>query len=405
MDRKAVSDCILTTHSPNAWTRLAARWLVITTWVLNPIGGTAQEKKAQSKQSFSSQDTNDRDSCASVHHDYLLIDRTGFHPPSENETQEIETFLLELELSSRLTEQIGFSCDGSYFYASQEPQQVATSLRRFSMGWAVDNKTDRERLLFISQEQIQPKNSTAVISLDQSLATRLDRLRVGTNLHESEGPYALPPNEHSHLEGQFRINGVFYPIRASIAHPLDCWSGRAMNRNKQLIDCNNLIGIQERSNGIVALFCIKPASFYEFYISTYFKEGLPVQADFWRFSLLPASKNPNDPQDPLRSFPQAKHVATTTTQWSLVSQTHLPVSIRSHTIQESHLIELAASFRWVTNDSVNQNSFELKTLGDFYPNEIDLFPLQKRTNQRQSFIQSLRLPPEAPINPTRNSNQ
>ena len=395
---------MLPTHSPNVWTMNAARWLVITTWILNPIGGVAQEKKEQRKQSFSLQDTNIRDPFPSVHHDYLLIDRTDFHPPSKNETQEIEAFLLELELSSRLTEHIGFSCDGSYFYASQEPQQVATSLRGFSMGWAIDNKTDRERLLFISQEQIQPKNSTAVMSLDQSFATRLDRLRLGTTLHESEGPYALPPSEHSHLESQFRINGVFYPTQASIAHPLDCWSGRAMNRNKQLIDCNNLVGIQERSNGIVALFCFKPASFYEFYISTYFKEGLPVQADFWRFSLLPASQNPNAPQDPLQSFPQAKHVATTTTQWSLVSQTHLPVSFRSHTIQESHLIELAASFRWFINDSVNPNSFELRTLGDFYPNEIDLFPPQKRTNQRQPFIQSLRLPPEAPINPTRNSN-
>ena len=134
------------------------------------------------------------------------------------------------------------------------------------------------------------------------------------------------------------------------------------------------------------------------------KRGFLFRLTFGVFPYSPHRKIRTTPQDPLRSFPQAKHVATTTTQWSLVSQTHLPVSIRSHTIQESHLIELAASFRWVTNDSVNQNSFELKTLGDFYPNEIDLFPLQKRTNQRQSFIQSLRLPPEAPINPTRNSN-
>ena len=133
---------------------IAARWIVITTWILNPLGGTAQEKKEQKKLSFSLQDTNIPDAFPSVQHDYLLIDRTEFHPPSKNETQEIETFLLELELSSRLTEQIGFSCDGSYFYASQEPQQVATSLRGFSMGWAIDNKMDRERLLFISQEQI-----------------------------------------------------------------------------------------------------------------------------------------------------------------------------------------------------------------------------------------------------------
>ncbi len=315
--------------------------------------------------------------------EYHRVNRNDFREPDEFQRSTIESYVLELELLCRMTDRLGWIGNGQYYFASREAEYHATSLRQFAMSWAVDNQFGYERCVLVDQERLQPNSVSLNAVASQSSQTHLDRLRKSDEFHEAMGLAVFPAGEKSRLDKQFKHSGLFSPTIAAISHPLDCWSGRAIDRGQQFIDCDRLMGVQSHKGDTLALFCFRPASFYHYYITVYFKNGYPVQTDFWRsldgVSVRAERASPSliDEAEEVdqeggrrkRRFVDAMHVATTSTTWKMLRETPFPSRIVSRTLHEQPEIELSAEFEWCASEQINPDTFNPNTVGKLAPFE------------------------------------
>lgn len=315
--------------------------------------------------------TNLRSKLSSQENGYRTIDRSQFRPASAEERSVIESYMLEIEVACQLADQIGFLGRGNYCFASREDDHDALSLRQFAVGWAIDNTQDRERILLVSQEQLPDPIHQAFNSTGHSNNSHLDQLRTDRRHHESNGPISYPVGDLSRLKRLLENEGLCFPSRAAISHPLDCWSGRSLERRLSHLDINRLAGVQKVGSDVIALFKFRPSSHYVYYITILFSNGHPTQTDFWRW-ILPQEKVPtaSEPSADDPGLTQATHVATTLTSWTKNEPLHLPVSIVSRTTHEAQTIEFTSVYEWFVNEAVSPTAFAPDSVGVSSPFEM-----------------------------------
>lgn len=302
---------------------------------------------------------------------YRPIDRSQFRPASAEEQSAIESYMLEIEVASQLAEQIGFLGRGNYCFASHEDDHDAISLRQFAVGWAIDNTQDRERILLVSQEQLPAPVHQAFNSTGHSSNSHLDQLRIERRYHETNGPMSYPAGDTSRLKRLLENEGLCFPYRAAISHPLDCWSGRSLERRLSHLDIKQIAGVQKVGSDVIALFKFRPSSHYVYYITILFSNRHPTQTDFWR-RILPREKTPTASESSTedQGLTQATHVATTLTSWTENEPLHLPVSIVSRTTHEAQTIEFTSVYEWFVNDAVSPTAFIPDSVGVSAPFEM-----------------------------------
>ena len=302
---------------------------------------------------------------------YHPVDHTQFRKPSDAERIEIESFLLELELSIRIANKIGCTASGQYFFFSREPEQRATSIKYFSMGWVIDNQNDAERIILTNQEQLVPIRQHPSWTINHSQDISIDQIRLGRQIHEANGPAVFPVTRQARLTKVLKNMGLFFPMRAVISHPLDCWSGRAVNHRQEMMNSDRLTGVQKHGKNSIALFHFTPTDFYDFFVTIYFKEGLPIQTDFWRYLIAPKEARDQVTQDPIpERLGAAVHVATTRTQWKKYGENHFPRSLQSWTNHDTPKIELHTDLQWIVNEQINESVFDYETCGKISPFEF-----------------------------------
>ena len=323
---------------------------------------------------------------------YQEIDRTSFKSPNSSDRLLIESYLLEMHIACRLSERIGFIGTGSYHFLSPEENGPATSLRHFSVGWAFDFSGDTERLIVTDTEQLPMIAEPNLSAADHVPDSCLDQLRHGNKFYESNAGIPYPVDETSRLNHKLDNLGICFPQRAALSHPLDCWSGRAREYRSDFIDCRKLVGIQQISDKIIALFHFRPSKYYDFFVTACFMEGLPVQVDFWRRPLSSKSAEMRKSTGSLgdgdhaislnaesrsNAFESATHVAVTRSAWAPVAHSFFPVSVQARTIQELHEIELNVKFQWLAGEELNPSTFDHTSCGKLLPNGIAKSPFTR----------------------------
>ncbi|MGC6551210.1 MAG: hypothetical protein ACON5D_17795 [Rubripirellula sp.] len=328
---------------------------------------------------------------------YQEINRRSFKIPSSSDRLLIESYLLEIQIAYRLSERIGFIGTGSYHFLSPEKNGPAASVRNFSVGWAFDFSGDTERWIVTDTEQIPMISRPNLSAADHVPDCRLDQIRRGNTFYESNAGIPYPVNETSRLNHKLDNLGIFFPQRAALSHPLDCWSGRAREHRSHFIDCRKLVGIQKISDRIIALFHFRPSKHYDFFVTACFREGLPVQVDFWRLPLSRKtaemrvrSGSRGDGEHSISSttesstadikpnaFKAATHVAVTRSAWAPVAHSYFPVSVQSRTLQEIHEIALNVKFQWLVGEDLNPSTFDHTSCSKLLPNGIAKSPFSR----------------------------
>ncbi len=304
----------------------------------------------------------------------MTIKLEGFGKPSDAEKKEIDQYLLELELVPKMADRIAFVATGTYFLAGKGKEAHISNLRQYAIGWSLDNRQDRERLMVINQRLLNPK----VIDRDrlrmmQSDTSQLDRLRVKSVYHEANGSSIYKPGQKSQIEDNLRSQSVFFPTRAAIKTPLSCWTGQALDYSKPSVTLGHLIGTQKIGRATVALFEYHPADFYVFYVALSFVDGSPVQCDAWRQfrqredkpTPTPSEEEIEKERDELMSG--AKHVARVQSKWQQLGAHAVPIVIHGVTLDDVYEVELFAEIQWFVNDHVNPGSFQVDSIGQLGP--------------------------------------
>ena len=163
----------------------------------------------------------------------------------------------------------------------------------------------------------------------------------------------------------------------------------------------------KKSFRIIALFHFRPSKHYDFFVTACFREGLPVQVDFWR---LPSSRKTaemsvrsgsrGDGDHSISSttessttessttesstaeiksnpFKAATHVAVTRSAWAPVAHSYFPVSVQSRTIQEIHEIALNVKFQWLVGEDLNPSTFDHTSCSKLLPKGIAKPPFSR----------------------------
>ena len=328
---------------------------------------------------------------------YQEIDRASFKSPNSSDRLLIESYLLQIQIAYRLSERIGFIGSGSYHFLSPEKNGPAASVRNFSVGWAFDFSGDTERWIVTDTEQIPMISRPNLSAADHVPDCRLDQIRRGNTFYESNAGIPYPVNETSRLNHKLDNLGIFFPQRAALSHPLDCWSGRAREHRSHFIDYRKLVGIQKISDRIIALFHFRPSKHYDFFVTACFREGLPVQVDFWRLPLsrrtaemrvrfgsrgdgdhsISSTTESSIAEIKSNAFKAATHVAVTRSAWAPVAHSYFPVSVQSRTIQEIHEIALNVKFQWLVGEDLNPSTFDHTSCSKLLPNGIAKSPFSR----------------------------
>ena len=128
-----------------------------------------------------------------------------------------------------------------------------------------------------------------------------------------------------------------------------------------------------------------------------FREGLPVQVDFWRRPLASKSAEMRNRSGSLsdgdhaissiaealtsesrsNAFEAATHVAVTRSVWAPVAHSYFPVSVQSRTIQEIHEIELNAELQWLVDEDLTPPTFDHTSCSKLLPNGIAKSPFSR----------------------------
>jgi hypothetical protein len=304
----------------------------------------------------------------------LDIQLKGFQTPEEADKKQIEQWLLELDLVPMLADRVAFAATGTIFFGGKGNESHISNLRQFAIGWSLDNREDRERLLVINQRVLGPE----VRDLDQSqymfsTTSELDRLRIKTQYHEANGSQRLEPGPTSKLQEKLERSNTFFPTRAVTASPISIWQGRTMNRSNPSVNIDRLQGIQRIGAHTVALFEYRPADFYVFLEGIAFLDGSPVQCDSWRQIRRDSDIAKRDPTPEQiqaeRDFVRANATRISRIQsiWQKTDTHAVPVLIRGITLDDVYDVELTAEIRWYVNEQVNPLTFQVETLQQLGP--------------------------------------
>ena len=302
------------------------------------------------------------------------IELTRFKPPSDEDKQRVEQWLLELDLVSMVADRIAFTATGTFFFAGKGKDEHITTLHQYAIGWSLDNRQDRERLLVINQQLLNPDIiDQGKWRLMQSDTSELDQLRIKSLYHEADGSIRYEASAKSRLQNSLESAHAFFPTRAATSNPVACWMGQAMDRATPGVTIDKLQGIQTIGKHTVALFEFHPADFYVFYVSLAFLDGSPVQVDGWRqFRRVADKDNPSPTPAQIKAereylISNAKRVARMQSKWIKLETHAVPVWIQGSTLNDFHDVELVAEIKWYVNDQVNPEAFEPESLQQLGP--------------------------------------
>lgn len=297
-----------------------------------------------------------------------------FQSVDADDRQRVEQWLLELDLVPLVADRVAYTATGTYFLAGKGKEKHISNLRQFAIGWSLDNRHDRERLLVVDQRLLNPEMADeGKWRLMQSGASELDRLRIEATYHEANGTSVYEPGPKSRVSPSMEGMGVFFPTRAATSNPISCWSGQAIDRAKPSVTIDRLTGIQEIGKHTVALFEYRPADFYVFFVGICFLDGRPVQCDSWRQFRRPedmSRKKPSEKQaqeERQYLITSAKRIARVQSQWKTLETVAVPTRIHATTMDDFYDIELIADIHWFVNDQVARESFEPVNVGRFGP--------------------------------------
>jgi hypothetical protein len=298
----------------------------------------------------------------------------NFRPPSSQEREQIEQWLLELDLVPMVADRVAFTATGTYFLAGKGNEKHISNLRQFAIGWSLDNERDRERLLVIDQRLLNPDMiEQGIWRLMQSGTSELDRLRIESTYHEANGTSIYDPGPKSHVQQSMEGIGVFFPTRAATSNPMACWSGHVMDRSKPSVTIDRLTGMQQIGQYQVALFEYRPADFYVFFVGVCFRDGLPVQCDSWRQFRRPEDMSNKAPTTKQREAERdylvstAKRVARVQSKWKTLGTSSVPTHLHATTTDDFYEVELVSEIQWFVNGQVSPKAFEPATVGQFGP--------------------------------------
>jgi hypothetical protein len=302
------------------------------------------------------------------------IELNRFQPPTEDDKKQIEQWLLELDLVPLLADRVAFAATGTVFFAGKGDESQISNLRQFAIGWSLDNREDRERLMVINQPLLAPITREQDMSqIMHSNTSQLDQLRIKRQYHEASGLIRLESGPTSKLRERLERANTFFPTRAATSSPIASWQGRSIDRSNPTVTIDRLQGIQRIGAHTVALFEFRPADFYVFLVGIAFLDGSPVQCDSWR-QFRRANDIENAQPTPEQSESQRLYVRSNATRVARVqsiwqkTETHsVPVWIHGVTLNDAYDVELLAEIRWYVNDQVNPLVFQLETLQQLGP--------------------------------------
>jgi hypothetical protein len=304
----------------------------------------------------------------------IEIELTRFQPPSDEDRKQVEQWLLELDLVSMVADHIAFTATGTFFFAGKGKEEHITNLLQYAIGWCLDNRQDRERLLVINQQLLNPDIiDQEKWRLMQSDTSELDQLRIKSLYHEANGSVRYQASPKSRIQNSLESAHTFFPTRAATSNPMTCWSGQAMDRSKPMVTIDKLAGIQTIGKHTVAMFEFHPADFYVFYVSLAFLDGAPVQVDGWRqFRRVADKDNPSPTPAQIEAereylLSTAKRVARTQSKWTKLETCAVPVWIQGSTLNDFYDVEVVANIQWYVNEQVNPQAFDPESLQQLGP--------------------------------------
>ena len=304
----------------------------------------------------------------------IEIDLTKFKSPSDEEKSQVEQWLLELDLVPMVADRVAFTATGTYFFGGKGKEKHIANLRQYAIGWCLDNREDRERLLVINQQLLNPNIvDQGKWRLMQSNTSELDRLRIKSLYHEANGSSVYEPGPKSHIQDSFERANAFFPTRAATCSPTSCWSGMAIDRSKPMVTIDKMQGIQKIGQHTIALFEYQPVDYYVYFVGLAFLDGSPVQYEGWRQFRREEDKNNQSPtpeqkqaeREYLRST--AKRVSRMQSKWKRLETYAVPIWIQGSTLDDFYDIELVADIQWFVNDQVNPEAFNAATLQGLGP--------------------------------------
>lgn len=301
-------------------------------------------------------------------------DLSNFEAPTEEEKKQVEEWLLDLDLVSLLADRIAFTATGTYFLSGKESEKHISNLRQYAIGWSLDNRGDRERLVFADQRLL---NADVIDQgewrMMKSDSSRLDQLRLKSQFHEANGSTVYAAGPKSQIYDGLQREGVFFPTRAATSNPTACWAGQAIDRSKPMVTIDRLQGIRMIGAQTAALFEFRPADFYVMFVCIVFRDGAPVQCESWRQFRrqqdreirVPTPEQAQQEREYLMST--AKRVARVQSKWKTIETCAVPTWIHGVTMNDMHEVELVADIEWYVNKQVNEESFSPDNVSQLGP--------------------------------------
>ena len=306
-------------------------------------------------------------------HDVIPVDLRRFHVPDSQDRELLHDWLIDLQSKTMEIDRLGVDVSGERYAAAKVDGVDRVIARRFAFTWVIDNKGDRERLVFGDQSLIGPApeliKSTHTI---YSRASAYDQLRLNRWFHGATGNQVHKASMTKSLNARFKLCGVFYPICGSTGSVVSISTGRAFDRTGCQLHARNLIGVYRVNDLVIAAFEYQPAPDLIYLRVAVFRSSVPVQVDDFvslGSDLLQVAElgKKRGPEELSSLHKVVKPYARTVSRWRTVRGMQLPSSLHSLTLGGDHVFEVKAQFQWKVGEQIPESVFAVEGLGRTSP--------------------------------------
>ena len=305
--------------------------------------------------------------------DVVSVDLRRFQVPRLQDRELLHDWLMDLQSKTMEADRLGVDVSGERYLAAKVDGRDRVTARRFAFTWVIDNKGDRERLVFGDQSLIADfpeleKSNHAIYSR----ASAYDQLRLNRWFHGATGNQLHKASMTKSLNARFKLCGVFYPICGSTGSVVSISTGRAFDRTGCQLHARNLIGVYRIDDLVIAAFEYQPASDLIYLRVAVFRSAVPVQVDDFvslGSDLLHVAElgKQRGPEELSALHKVVKPYARTVSRWRTVGGIHLPYSLHSLTMGGDQVFEVKAQFQWKVGQQIPESVFSVEGLGRTSP--------------------------------------
>ena len=306
-------------------------------------------------------------------HNVVKVDLRRLKVPVKQDRVLLGNWLLDLKSTTMEADRLGVDVSGEKYVVAKVDGRERVIARRFAFTWVIDNKDDRERLVFGDQSLLGSapelkKSSHAVYSQ----ASAYDQLRLKRWFYGATGKQVHKASMTKTLNARFRLCGVFYPICGVTGSVVSISTGRAFDRAGCQLHARNLIGVYRVDDLVIAAFEYHPAPDLIYLRTAVFRSAVPVQVDDFVSlgrDLLHVAElgQKRGPEELSLIHKVVKPYARTVSSWRKVGGMHLPFSLHSLTLGGDKVFEVKAYFEWKIGQQIPDSVFAVEGLGRTSP--------------------------------------